>query len=80
MSGTLGDQFAQRRARLDRITTGHKVKDINFTTYNHGVECVCGWRIVSPHYTAKDIEAAFAMHRAEARAEALVQVRQEAGL
>jgi hypothetical protein len=68
------------RKRADREATGHRIKDINFTTYNHGVECVCGWRIVSPHYTPKDIEMAFAMHRAEVRAEALVQVRLEAGL
>jgi hypothetical protein len=78
----LGDQFMMRRIRLeaDRRQTGHRVADINFTTRNHGIECVCGWRIVSPHYTAQDIEAAFAMHRAEARAEALVEIRQEAGL
>jgi hypothetical protein len=76
----LGDQFAKRRAMLDRTVPGHRIADINFTSYNHGIECVCGWRIVSPHYTAKDIEMAFAMHRAEAKAEVQVQVRQEAGL
>jgi hypothetical protein len=71
-----------RRIRLeaDRRQTGHRVADINFTTRNHGIECVCGWRIVSPHYLAIDLANAFAMHRAEVRAEAEVAIRQEAAL